>query len=102
MVEFLVEFFLNNRLYLFSGGVLAGLAIVPANGKISSKTQKIFYLATILWIICLVYRINTGQDVQYLFSDNGEVTGEAEPAKIGGPFKRYYNNEAGRKAQAGE
>lgn len=102
MVEFLVDFFLNNRLYLFSGGVLAGLAIVPASGKISSKTQKIFYLAAILWIICFAYRINTGQGIQYLFLHNDAVTGEAEPAKIGGPFNRYYNNDAGRKAQAGE
>lgn len=102
MVEFLMDFFLSNRLYLFSGLVIVVLAIMPANGKISSRTQKIFYLAIILWIICFAYSLNTGQDNKYLFMHHGEVKGEAETVKIGGPFNKYYNNEAGRKMQAGE
>ena len=74
------------------------LVLLPTKKKMSAKTQKALYLALGIWIICFAYRINTGRDIIYLFNRNDNFKNEGQSFHIeGGPFNKYYSNEAGRK-----
>jgi hypothetical protein len=97
MLDYLVHFFTNNKIYLFTGVVLLILVVIPTREKVSPKSQKLFYLAAIIWIICFAYRVNTGQDIISLFSKTNDFHMQARPDKLEGPFNKYYSNEAGRK-----
>jgi hypothetical protein len=101
MIEYLIHFFTYNKIYLFTGAVLLILIILPTKEKISPKTTKFLYLAVVIWIISFAYRVNTGQDIIYLFNNNDNTLTEGQPNKIKGPFNKYYSNEAGRKSQNG-
>jgi hypothetical protein len=72
------------------------LVILPTKEKVSPKTQKLFYLAAIIWIICFAYRVNTGRDIISLFSKSNDFDIQSQPGKLEGPFNKYYSNEAGR------
>jgi len=102
----LVHFFTYNKLYLITGVVLLGLFLLPTKEKISSSTRKLFYFAAVIWVICFAYRVNTGQDITYLFKKNNAAhdtfNPEAQPGKVTGPFNKYYSNDAGRKPKNGE
>lgn len=63
MVEFLVELYANEKVYLFSGLGLLILSIITSNGKISSKVQQFSYFSILLWLICIGYRVVTGEDI---------------------------------------
>lgn len=63
MVDFLVELYTNEKVYLFSGLGLLLLAITTSNGKISSKVQQFSYFSILIWILCIGYRVITGEDV---------------------------------------
>jgi hypothetical protein len=96
MIDYLVHFFINNKIYLVTGIVLLILVFLPTKEKVSSKTQKLFYLAAIIWIICFAYRVTTGRDIISLFSTSNEFDIQAQPGNLKGPFNKYYSNEAGR------
>jgi len=100
VIDFLIRFFTYNKVYLFTGIALLLLVIIPTKEKISSGTKKALYVFVVIWIACFVYRINTGNDIIHLFKnsnnfDNGTQSREIE----GSPFKKYYSNDAGRKAK---
>ena len=97
MNYYLIHFFIYNKIYLLTGALLLVLIILPTKERISAKTQKTLYLALFIWIISFAYRINTGQDIIYLLNNNGNLGNEHQPRKMGGPFNKYYSNEAGRK-----
>lgn len=79
------------------------LVLLPTKNKTSPKTQKALYLALIIWVICFAYRINTGQDIIYLFEKKENVSNQSQPFQIkGGAFNKYYSNDAGRKPKIGE
>ena len=100
MLDYLVHFFANNKMYLFTGVALLLLVVLPTRGKISSKTRIWLYGAVILWIICFSYRINTGNDIISLFQKGDDSGEESEATQVrGGPFNKYYSNDAGRKAK---
>ena len=101
MIEYLIHFFTYNKLYLFTGLALFLLVVLPTKGKVSTKTKKALYLGIAVWIICFAYRINTGQDIIQLFNKSDNFGNEPRSTRIqGGPFNKYYSNEAGRKAKA--
>lgn len=98
MIDYLIHFFTYNKIYLFSGVALLLLVFLPTKEKISSKTKKALYVFIIIWIVCFAYRINTGNDIIYLFNKTDNFGNTRQPGKIeGSPFKKYYSNEAGRK-----
>ena len=98
MVDYLIHFFTYNKVYLFTGATLILLVILPTKEKISSATQKALYLAVIIWIICFAYRMNTGNNITYMFNKTDDFGNNRQPAKIeGSPFNKYYSNDAGRK-----
>lgn len=100
MLDYLVHFFTNNKLYLFTGLALLLLVVLPTREKISSKTRRWLYAAVILWIICFSYRVNTGNDIISLFQKSDDFGDESQPMQVkGGPFNKYYSNDAGRKAK---
>ncbi|MGB6291123.1 MAG: hypothetical protein WBF36_13420 [Desulfobulbales bacterium] len=76
------------------------LVFLPTKERISSTTRKALFMFVIIWILCFAYRINTGNDIIYLFDKNDTFGNEHEPARLeGGPFNKYYSNDAGRKAK---
>ena len=100
MIDFLIRFFTYNKIYLLTGLPLLLLVLIPAKEKASSVTKKAAYVLAVIWIICFAYRINTGNDIIYLFDKNDTFGNEHEPARLeGGPFNKYYSNDAGRKAK---
>jgi len=100
MADYLIHFFTYNKMYLFSGAVLLLLVFLPTKERISSNTRKALFVFVIIWILCFAYRINTGNDIIYLFDKNDTFGNEREPAGLGGgPFNKYYSNDAGRKAK---
>lgn len=100
MLDYLVHFFTNNKIYLFTGLALLLLIVLPTRGKISSQTRTWLYVAVILWIICFSYRVNTGNDIISLFKKSDNFDDESQPVQVpGGPFNKYYSNDAGRKAK---
>jgi len=100
MIDFLIRFFTYNKIYLFSGIVLLLLVFIPSKEKISSKSKKFLYVCIVLWIICFTYRINTGNDITFLFNSSDDFAAESQPATIRtGPFTTYYSNDAGRKSK---
>jgi hypothetical protein len=101
MVDYLVHFFINNKIYLLTGIVLLILVVLPTKEKVSFKTQKFFYIAAIIWIICFAYRVNTGRDIISLLSKSNDIDIQAQPGKLEGPFSKYYSNEAGRSPKDG-
>ena len=93
----LIHFFTYNKVYLISGAFLLLLILLPTKEKISATTKKALYLGVIIWIICFAYRINTGQDITYLFNKSNDFGNQSQPAGIkGSPFNKYYSNDAGR------
>jgi hypothetical protein len=97
-------FFKYNKLYFFTGAFLLLLLFLPTKEKISGKTQKALYVAAVIWVLCFAYRITTGQDIIYLLDNKDNYSEynyneESQPAKVGGPFNKYFSNEAGRKSQ---
>ena len=102
MMDSLILFFKYNQLYFFSGAILLFLVFFPTKKKASPKTQKALYLAVAIWVICFAYRINTGQDIIYLFEKKDNFGNQSQPSQIkGGPFNKYYSNDAGRKSKSG-
>ena len=100
-MDYLILFFKYNQLYFFSGAVLLVLVLLPTKNKASAKTQKVLYLAVAIWVICFAYRINTGQDIIYLFENSDNYGNQSQPPKsIEGPFNKYYSNDAGRKSKS--
>jgi len=98
MLDYLVYFFTNNKIYLFTGLALLLLIVLPTRGKISSQTRIWLYLSVILWIICFSYRVNTGSDIISLFKKSDNLDDESQPVQVpGGPFNKYYSNDAGRR-----
>jgi hypothetical protein len=54
----------------------------------------------IIWIICFAYRINSGKHFTDLFDRKDTFGDESEAGRLkGGPFNKYYSNEAGRKTK---
>jgi hypothetical protein len=101
MMDYLLLFFKYNQLYFFTGAVLLFLVLFPTKKKASPKTQKALYLALAIWVICFAYRINTGQDIIYLFGKKDIYGNQSQPPQIkGGPFNKYYSNDAGRKSKS--
>jgi len=101
MLNYLIHFFTYHKIYLFTGLALFLLIVLPTREKISSNTKKALYLAVIIWIICFAYRVNTGNDITSLFTTSDNFGEESPPKRIeGGPFNKYYSNDAGRKARA--
>lgn len=101
-MDSLVHFLTYHKIYVIAGAVLLLFAVVPTRNKISGKTQKALYVGIIIWIICFAYKINTGDDIIELFtkSDDAGMDGERSATGIeGGPFNKYYNNDAGRKSK---
>ena len=100
MIDYLLHFFSYNKIYLYTGAALLLLVILPTKGKISPKTRKALYLLVVLWIICFAYRINTGKDITGLINRGDDFADQPEPAGIkGGPFNKYYSNDAGRNSK---
>lgn len=98
MTDYLIHFFTYNKIYLFTGAALLLLVFLPTKEKISSNTRKTLFVFVIIWILCFAYRINTGNDIIYLFDKNDTFGDEREPARLeSGPFNKYYSNDAGRK-----
>ena len=63
MVEFLADIYINEKVYLYTGLGLFILAFMTSSGKISSKVQQFSYFSILLWILCVGYRVITGQDI---------------------------------------
>ena len=100
MVDDLIRFFTYNKIYLFTGAALLLLVIIPTKEKISSNTKKYLYLFVVIWVICFTYRINTGNNITYLFKSSNDFDDESQSIKIEkGPFSKYYSNDAGRKSK---
>ena len=100
MVDDLIRFFTYNRIYLFTGIILLLLVIIPTKEKISSNTKKYLYVFVVIWIICFTYRINTGNNITYLFKSSNDFDAESQSIKIRkGPFSKYYSNDVGRKSK---
>jgi hypothetical protein len=100
---YLIHFATYHKIYLIVGAVLLLLALLPTKENTYQKTQKFLYLALTIWIICFAYKLNTGQDIVYLFNKKDQFGSERQPTrKVGGPFNKYYSNEAGRKAKNGD
>jgi len=100
MVDDLIRFFTYNRIYLFTGIILLLLVIIPTKEKISSNTKKYLYVFVVIWIICFTYRINTGNNITYLFKSSNDFDDESQSTTIKkGPFSKYYSNDAGRKSK---
>ena len=103
MIDFLIRFFTYNKIYLLTGLPLLLLVLIPAKEKASSATQKAAYVLAVIWIICFAYRINTGNDITYVFkssNDFNDFDDETRSKQLkGGPFSKYYSNDAGRKAK---
>ena len=95
----LVHFITYHRVYLFIGAALLLLAVLPTKGKISAGSRKALYLVLIIWLISFAYKISTGHDIVHLFHrGNDEFGTSRQPARVkGGPFNKYYSNDAGRK-----
>jgi hypothetical protein len=103
MIDYLIHFFTYNKIYLFTGAALLLLILLPTKGKISPKSKKALFLFALIWIVCFAYRINTGQDIIYLFNKKDNFTNERQSAGIKkGPFSKYYSNDAGREAKTGK
>jgi hypothetical protein len=101
-MESFILFFKYNQLYFFSGTILLFLVLLPTKKKVSPKTQKTLYFALAIWVICFAYRINTGQDIIYLFEKKDNFGNQSQPSQIkGGVFNKYYSNDAGRKSKTG-
>ena len=100
MVDYLIHFFTYNKIYLFTGAILLLLVLLPTKEKISPKTRKTLYVCVVIWIICFAYRINTGNDITYLFKSNNDFNDQRQSTEIkASPFKKYYSNDAGRKSK---
>ena len=100
MVDDLIRFFTYNRIYLFTGIILLLLVIIPTKEKISSNTKKYLYLFVVIWVICFTYRINTGNNITYLFKSSNDFDDESQSIEVKkGPFSKYYSNDAGRKSK---
>ena len=100
MVDDLIRFFTYNKIYLFTGAALLLLVFIPTKEKISSNTKKYLYVFVVIWIICFTYRINTGNNITYLFKSSNDFDDESQSTTIKkGPFSKYYSNDAGRKSK---
>ena len=100
MVDDLIRFFTYNKIYLFTGAALLLLVIIPTKEKISSNTKKYLYVFVVIWIICFTYRINTGNNITYLFKSSNDFDDESQSTTIKkGPFSKYYSNDVGRKSK---
>ena len=103
MIDFLIRFFTYNKIYLLTGLPLLLLIVIPSKEKVSSATKKAAYVFAVIWIICFAYRINTGNDITYVFkssNDFNDFDDETRSKQLkGGPFSKYYSNDAGRKAK---
>ena len=100
MIDFLIRFFTYNKIYLFTGIALLLLVIIPTKEKVSSGTKKALYVFIVIWIVCFVYRINTGNDIIHLFKGSDDFGNQQNPTIIeASPFNKYYSNDAGRKAK---
>ena len=94
----LIHFFTYHKIYLLTGGVLLLFIMLPTRKKIPGKTQKALYLVILIWIICFAYKMNTGDDIIRLFAKGDDLGSEQNSTRIeGGPFNKYYSNDAGRK-----
>ena len=99
-MDYFILFFKYNQLYFFSGAILLLLAFLPTKKKPSPKTQKVLYVALAIWVICFAYRINTGKDIIYLFDKKDTFSNQSPSTqKLGGPFNKYYSNDAGRNSK---
>ncbi len=102
MVDDLIRFFTYNKIYLFTGMVLFLLVIIPTKEKISHKTKKALYVFVVIWIVCFAYRVNTGNDITYLFNSSDDFDDGSQSMTIKkGPFSKYYSNDAGREPKTG-
>ena len=101
MFNSLIHFFTYNKIYLITGVVLFLLIVIPTKEKLSPKTNKLLYIFVIIWIISFVYRINTGNDITYLFNNKDDIVFEESPSPSikKGPFSKYYSNDAGRESK---
>ena len=100
MIDDLIRFFTYNKIYLFTGLILLLLVIIPTKEKISSNTKKYLYVFVVIWIICFTYRINTVNNITYLFKSSNDFDDESQSTTIKkGPFSKYYSNDAGRKSK---
>ena len=97
MIDYLIHFFTYNKIYLITGVVLLFLVIIPTKDKISPNTKKALYVFVVIWIICFAYRIDTGNDITYLFKSSNGFDDGTQSTTIKGPFNKYYSNDAGRK-----
>ena len=98
MIDRIIHFAAYHKIYLLVGAVLLILIMMPAKGRVSGTAQKALYLLVIIWVVCFGYKIRTGNDVTSLMHKNDAFNGESRPATVkGGPFNRYYSNDAGRK-----
>ena len=101
-MDYFILFFKYNQLYFFSGAILLLLAFLPTKKKTSPKTQKVLYVALTIWVLCFAYRINTGEDIIYLFDKKDTFSNQDQSSqKLGGPFSKYYSNDAGRNPKNG-
>ena len=100
MIDFLIRFFTYNKIYRLTGLPLLLLIVMPSKEKVSSATKKAAYVFAVIWIICFAYRINTGNDITYVFKSSNDFDDETRSKQLkGGPFSKYYSNDAGRKAK---
>jgi hypothetical protein len=100
MIDFLIRFFTYNKIYLLTGLPLLLLIVIPSKEKVSSATKKAAYVFAVIWIICFAYRINTGNDITHVFKSSNDFNDETRSKQLkGGPFSKYYSNDAGRKAK---
>jgi hypothetical protein len=100
MTDYLTHFFIYNKIYLFSGAALLLFILLPTQKKVSSNTRKTLIVFVIIWIICFAYRINSGKHFTDLFDRKDTFGDESEAGRLkGGPFNKYYSNEAGRKTK---
>ena len=63
MIDFLTYLYTNEKIYLYTGLGLLVLAIATSSGKISSKVQQFSYFSILLWLLCIAYRVVTGEDL---------------------------------------
>jgi len=104
MIDYLTHFFTYNKIYLITGVILFLLVVIPTKEKIPPKTKILLYIFVIIWIVCFVYRVNTGNDITYLFNSSDDfVVEESQPPSIKkGPFSKYYSNDAGRESKTAD